>query len=109
MSNKVTNINEHNFNEIVLESSIPVFVDFWAPWCGPCRTLWPIIEQLAQEHSDVIKFVKVNVDEVPDLAMKYRISGIPNIKIIEDGDVIQDVTWVRDYTYYNEVIKNIIE
>lgn len=76
-----------NFDKEVLASSLPVVVDFWATWCGPCRMLAPVIEQLASELSGKIKVAKVNVDDQPALADKYNINAIPAVFLFENGEV----------------------
>lgn len=79
-------INANNFDELVLNSDVPVLVDFWAPWCGPCKMLGPIIESLSEENKDKnIKIVKINVDDNSDLAAKYNVRGIPCTLVIKDG------------------------
>ena len=81
-------ITKDNFEAEVLKSDRPVLVDFWAPWCGPCRMLAPFLAEIAEEKADIIKVGKVNVDEEPDLAAKYGISGIPAILIFKGGQVV---------------------
>ncbi len=78
-------ITAQNFEQEVLQSDKPVLVDFWASWCGPCRMLAPVIEEIAQEYAEVIKVGKVNVDEEPELAGKYSISSIPTVILFENG------------------------
>ena len=80
-------LTKTNFEAEVLKSDKPVLVDFWAPWCGPCRMLAPVLAEIAAEKADAIKVGKVNVDEEPDLAAKYGISGIPAILLFKDGEV----------------------
>ncbi len=80
-------ITAQNFEQEVLKSDKPVLVDFWASWCGPCRMLAPVIEEIAQEYAEVIKVGKVNVDEEPELAGKYAISSIPTVILFENGKV----------------------
>ena len=78
-----------NFEEEVLRSDKPVLVDFWATWCGPCRMLAPVIAQIAEEQKDSIKVGKIDVDEEPELAMRYGIARIPTLKVFKNGEVVQ--------------------
>ena len=81
------NLTNDNFAAEVLESDKPVLVDFWAPWCGPCRMLGPVISEIAEQYSDKVKVCKVNVDEQNELAVKYGISSIPTLKLFKNGEV----------------------
>ena len=81
------NVNKNNFEQEVMQSEKPVLVDFWAPWCGPCRMVGPIVEEIAEENED-IKVVKVNVDEEPDLANRFQIMSIPTLLVVKDGKVV---------------------
>ena len=80
----VIHINKHNFHEEVVNSEKPVLLDFWAPWCGPCRLISPELEQIAAERKD-IRVAKVNVDENPDLASRFRIYSIPTLAVMKEG------------------------
>lgn len=86
---------DKNFKEEVLLSGQPVLIDFWAPWCGPCRMMGPIIEQLADEYKGKVKVGKVNVDEEPELSQEFRIMSIPTIVLVKDGKVVKQVVGAR--------------
>ncbi len=85
---------KENFRQEVLESGVPVLVDFWASWCGPCRMVSPLVDEIAAERQD-IKVVKVNVDEQPELASAYRIMSIPTLMVIKDGKVVNQAMGAR--------------
>ncbi|MFC6356286.1 thioredoxin [Luethyella okanaganae] len=84
-------VTDATFEQEVLKSEKTVLVDFWAEWCGPCRAVSPILDQIATEHSDKLDIVKVNVDENPQLAMKYQITSIPAMKVYRGGEVVKTV------------------
>jgi len=81
----VTEINDQNFDSEVIKSKIPVAVDFWAPWCGPCRALAPITEKLSEAYAGKVKFCKINVDENPEMAGKYKVMSIPLVLFFKAG------------------------
>ena len=84
----IKNCNENDFENEVLKSNLPVIVDFWAEWCGPCKMLTPILEELSNEMKNEINVVKVNLDENQDLAMKYSIRSIPSLLLFKEGNLI---------------------
>ena len=83
----VINITRNNFQNEIINSDKPVLLDFWAPWCGPCRMVGPILEEIAGEHSD-IKIGKINVDEQPELASQFHVMSIPTLIVIKDGKIV---------------------
>ena len=89
MSEFTIDVNEENFDTIVINSDKPVLVDFWAEWCGPCKMLTPTIEAIAEEYKDKSSIVKINVDDAPAIATKYGIRSIPSILLFSKGDVIE--------------------
>ncbi|MCL4112863.1 UNVERIFIED_CONTAM: hypothetical protein GTU68_046181 [Idotea baltica] len=97
-----TQINDANFQAEVIESAEPVLVDFWAPWCGPCRALTPIIDELSDELAGSIKVGKVNVDESPEAATKYGISSIPAVLVFKGGEVVNTLIGVQSKASYQQ-------
>jgi thioredoxin 1 len=84
-------VTDETFQNEVLDSQKPIMVDFWAPWCGPCRAVSPILDRIAEENSDKLSIVKLNVDDNPETAMKYGITSIPAMKVFRDGEVVKTV------------------
>jgi thioredoxin 1 len=104
----VREINAKNFEMEVIESSrtTPVLIDFWAPWCGPCKMIAPIVEELAGDYGEKVKFLKLNTDENLDLATKYGIMSIPTIMIFRDGEPVDRII---GFTQKNNLKKKIDE
>ena len=87
-------VNKNNFNQEVLNSDKPVLMDFWAPWCGPCHMVVPLVEEISKERSD-IKVVKINVDEEQELAMQFGVMSIPTLVVMKNGKIVNQVTGAR--------------
>ena len=91
-------ITRENFENEVMKSNIPVLIDFWAPWCGPCRMMGPVIEQLADEYEGKAKVGKVNVDEEGELSQAFGVMSIPTIVLVKDGKVVKQAVGARPKT-----------
>jgi thioredoxin 1 len=90
-SDKVVHVTDASFEQEVLKSTTPVLIDFWAPWCAPCRAIAPVIEDLAGEYNGRLKVVKINVDDNPDVPARFGVRGIPNLLIIKGGQVKEQI------------------
>ena len=101
---EIINVNGQNIEEEVIKSEKPVLIDFYADWCGPCKMLSPIIDEIAEENSE-IKVVKVNVDDAQDLAMKYQVMSIPTLVVIKNGEEVNRSVGLIDKSQVANLIK----
>ena len=109
MSENIMTVDQNSFRKNVIESVKPVLVDFWAPWCGPCRAVAPIIEELAKEYTGKASFAKVNVDEAPLLASQYNVMGIPTIIIFKDGKPSEQVIGYKPKNELKKLLDNALK
>lgn len=104
----VTHTTSKTFEGDVLKSDLPVFVDFYADWCGPCHYVTPIIAQLAQEYQGKVKFVKVDTDSNPDIAYRYGIQGIPTLIIFKNGQPVERIVGAASKEYYVHQLSHVL-
>ena len=104
-SDKVMQVTDAAFQSEVLDSDVPVIVDFWAPWCAPCRAIAPIMEALAETYEGKLKVAKVNVDENTDVAQKYRITAIPTVILVKGGEVVEQAVGSKSKAWFEELVE----
>jgi len=102
----VTHISDASFDQEVIKSSVPVLIDFWAPWCGPCKAISPIIDEVAKDYAGKLKVVKLNVDDNPETAARYGVRGIPNLLIIKNGQVKDQIVGAVPKTHLVKAVDN---
>jgi thioredoxin 1 len=100
-------ITDESFDKEVLQSDIPVLVDFWAPWCGPCRALAPILESLAPAYAGKVKFCKIDTNEYAESAAKYKIMAIPSLLIFKNGQVVQQTLGLKTEAELKKILDNL--
>ncbi len=108
MAEGIQEVSDGSFEEDVLRSDAPVLVDFWAPWCGPCRAITPMIQELAGVFGDKLKFTKCNVDDNPITPSKFGIKAIPTLIFFKDGEVVEFITGAVAKAKLEEVINTVI-
>lgn len=108
MSNPI-HISDAEFQEKVLKSSIPVIVDFWAPWCGPCRMVAPILDELAKEYDGKVVIAKVNTDENPQWATKFGVQGIPTMLFVKDGQLFDRMVGAAPKPFIQQRVDKMLE
>ncbi len=106
---KAKPVNQQNWESEVINSKVPVFVDFWAEWCGPCRMVGPVIEELAGEYTGKVNFVKVNVDENNELASRYNVFSIPTLALFNKGQIVAQQVGAASKSSYKGMIDRALE
>ena len=106
---KTIAVDEGNFEELVLQAKIPVLVDFWATWCGPCRMVAPVVEELAEDYDGRISFGKVDVDQNPRIASQYGIMSIPSLLIFKDGKPVSNIVGFRPKDQLKKNLDDVLE
>jgi thioredoxin 1 len=104
----IVTVNEQNFETEVTKSNVPILLDFWAEWCGPCKMIAPALGELATEYAGKAKIGKVNVDENQDLAVKFRVSGIPALFMVKNGEVVDQIVGARSKKDFKAMIDRAI-
>ena len=108
MANTITHVSDENFDTEVLKSPLPVLLDLWAPWCGPCRAIAPIVDELAGEYAGKLKVVKLNVDDNPRTPTRYGVRGIPNLILFKNGEVHQQIVGAVPKAHLIKAISTVV-
>jgi thioredoxin 1 len=108
MGNEVIEVKDGEFDEKVLQSRMPVVVDFWAPWCGPCKAVGPIIEKMAGSYREKVQFVKINIDDNADISQKYAIKSVPTIMFFNDGRMVDKLIGMVTAAKVEERLDNVL-
>jgi thioredoxin 1 len=105
MSDLVVAATDATFKSEVVDSTVPTLVDFWAPWCGPCKSLSPVLEEIANEYKGRVKVVKVNTDENQDVAMKHNVRSIPTVLLYKDGRIVEQIVGAMPKRHFVDMVQ----
>jgi len=108
MSTSVCEFTDNNFDSDVINSDVPVLIDFWAVWCGPCKAIAPVIEEVANEFEGKVKVGKVDVDQNQDTAMKYGVRSIPTLLVIKDGEVVNQIVGAVPKSNITDILNEVV-
>jgi thioredoxin 1 len=109
MTNEPVHVSDEAFEKTVLNSEVPVVVDFWAPWCGPCKMVEPVLEQIADDYAGKLLVAKVNTDEHPQWAQQFGVQGIPTMLFIADGKVVHQQVGAVPEPYLRDIVETFLE
>lgn len=109
MTNEPVHVSDEAFEKTVLNSEVPVIVDFWAPWCGPCKMVEPILEQIAEDYAGKLLIAKVNTDEHPQWAQQFGVQGIPTMLFVADGKVVHQQVGAVPEPYLRDIVDTFLE
>jgi thioredoxin 1 len=109
MANEPIHVSDAAFDQAVLKSKVPVVVDFWAPWCGPCRMIAPTLEKLAGEYAGKVVIAKVNTDDNAEYAMKYGVQGIPTLLFVRDGQIVDRLVGAAPYPMIKQRVEALVK
>ena len=104
----VTSVTDADFDAKVLKANLPVLIDFWAEWCGPCRMMTPLVDEMAKTYEGKVLVVKMNVDDNPLTPAKYGVRGIPNLKLFKDGQVVNEVVGAVPRQKLEEIVQKVL-
>jgi len=108
MADNIVDVDDGNFENLVLKADKPVLVDFWAPWCGPCKAIGPVVAKLAETYGDQVLFSKCNVDDSREIPVKYGIKAVPTLMFFKNGDVVEKITGFVNQAKIEEAVKKVV-
>jgi thioredoxin len=106
---EVLEVTDREFEDVVLKSEMPVVIDFWAEWCAPCRTIAPIIKDLAARYGDRVRIVKMNIDENPNTPGTYGVRAIPTVYAFKNGQVVEQITGAKHKKHFEEMVEKLLD